>query len=386
VAGQLALALVIVSAAALNSQSLINLQRAQLAFEPSHLLVCDLAFRADEYDVVDKQTKLFDRLLPEIGAISGVIAVSPAVAAPFAGLGGWDARLVAEGQSQIEAGQNPMLNAEVVSPDYFRALGVRVLKGRALDDTDRKGALPVVVISQSAAAYFWPRQDPIGKRFVYPPEDLALTVVGVVDDTRYRDLRDARASIYFPLHQSFFAFGPTTMVIRTVGPPETVISTLRHVVASTAPGVTIARVAPFNQFMRAPLALPRMSTFLLVVFATAALLLAAVGLFGAMASLVRHRSREIGIRMALGASPREVQSMVLRRGLTIAGAGVVVGWLGALLGNRAVRSMLYAVSPTDVSTFAVATALLIGIALIATVLPARAAMRVDPGVAVRAEV
>jgi putative ABC transport system permease protein len=308
------------------------------------------------------------------------------VAAPFSGLGGWDARLVAEGQPALDAKYNPTLNLEVITPDYFRALGVRVREGRAFDSTDRKGATPVIIVSQSAAAHYWPRQDPIGKRLVYPPEELALTVVGVVDDTRYRDLRDPRASVYVPLHQSFVPSGPTTIVIRTVGPPETMISALRQVVASTAPGVTIARVAPFDQFMRVPLALPRMNTFLLVVFATAAVLLAAVGLFGAMASLVRHRTREIGIRMALGASPRSVQSMVLKRGLTIAIAGVAVGWLGALLGNRAVRSMLYAVSPTDVSTFAVATALLIGIALVATVLPARAAMRVDPGIAVRSDI
>ena len=269
---------------------------------------------------------------------------------------------------------------------------MRVRKGRAFDSTDREGAPAVIVVSQSAAAHYWPGQDPIGRRLIFPPTELALTVVGVVDDTRYRDLRDPRASVYVPLHQlfvafgPFLAFGPTTIVIRTVGSPEAMIPALRQVVASTTPGVTIARVAPFDHFMRTPLAVPRMNTFLLVVFATAALLLAAVGLFGAMASLVRHRTREIGIRMALGASPREVQSMVLKRGLTIAIAGVAVGWLGALLGNRAVRSMLYAVSPTDVSTFAVATALLIGIAIVATVLPARAAMRVDPGVALRADI
>jgi putative ABC transport system permease protein len=164
------------------------------------------------------------------------------------------------------------------------------------------------------------------------------------------------------------------------------VPTLRQVVASTAPGVTLARVEPFEQLMRVPLAHPRLNSFLLAVFAAAAVMLAAVGLFGVMAAMVRHRTREIGIRLALGARPRDVQTMILMRGLGIAALGAALGCLGAVLTNRALGSMLYAVSPTDVLTLAAVTALLLGVAAAATVLPARIAMRVDPGIALRANV
>ena len=386
VVGQIALALIIVSGAALITRSLINLQRAELAFEPSHLLVADLAFRAGEYTGGARQTLLLDQLLAVIEAIPGVVAASPVVAAPFSGIGGWDARLSADGQTARDAAVNPMLNVEVVAPAYFRTLSLRLLEGRPLNDTDRERALRVVVVSESVARYYWPSKEALGKRLLVPSDTLAFTVVGVVQDTRYRDLRAPRASIYFPLHQSFFPFAPTTLVVRSTGPPEALISTIRQAVASGAPGVEIARIEPFEQFMRGPLALPRMNTALLVVFASAALLLAAVGLFGAMASLVRHRTRELGIRMALGATPSQVKKMVLKRGLGVAGLGVTVGCLGALLANRALRSLLYAVSPTDAVTLVLVTALLLLVAVIATIVPARAAMRIDPGIALRADV
>src|SRR5881396_2853526 len=384
VAGQLALALLVLSAAGLIARSLIKLERAELSLEPSHLLIGDLTLRYDRFDTAAKQRALLERLLSQVRAIPGVRAASPVVAVPFSGSGGWDGKPQAEGQSAEQTAANPMLNMEVVTPDYFATLGISVRRGRVFTDADREGAPPVVVISESAARYYWPGVDPIGKRLGENFERTA-TVVGVVPDTRYRDLRDARASIYFPLRQSFFPYMPMKLAIRTSGSPADLVPTIRRVIAETEPGVALASAAPFGTFLEAPLAQPRLNALLLGVFAGAAVALAAVGLFGAMATMVRQRTRELGVRMALGATAPDLRRMVMRRGLTIAGVGAVVGLLGALLANRLLVALLYDVTPTDLTTLTAVTGLLIGVAALASLIPARSSTRIDAVIALRAE-
>src|SRR5881296_2788682 len=279
-----------------------------------------------------------------------------------------------------------MLNMEVVTPDYFATLGIPVRRGRVFTDADREGAPPVVVLSESAARHYWGSDDPIGKRLRMGENfERTATVVGVVPDTRYRDLRDARASVYYPLHQSFFPYTPMNLAIRTSGPPAELVPMIRRVIGETAPGVALASAAPFGTFLEGPLAQPRLNALLLAVFAGAAVALAAVGLFGAMATMVRQRTRELGVRMALGATPRDVQRMVIRRGLTIAGVGSVAGLLGALLANRLLVVMLYGVTPTDPATLTAVTGLLIGVTALASLIPARSTTRIDAVVALRAE-
>ena len=274
---------------------------------------------------------------------------------------------------------------EVVAPEYFATLGVPVLRGRTFTDRDREGAPPVVVVSQSVAQHYWPGVDPLGKRLIMGADvDRVVTVVGVVPDTRYRDLREARPSIYFPLNQSFFPFAPTSLAIRTDG-SSWPISGIRRVIRETAPGVALVSVASFATFLEGPLAQPRMNALLLAVFAAAALTIANVGLFGVMAAMVRQRTRELGIRLALGAAPQDLRRMVMRRGLAVATGGVLVGLLAAFLANRLLVALLYNVAPTDGVTLLVATALLLGVASLATAIPARLSTRVDPLLALRAE-
>src|SRR5438477_1946200 len=387
VAGQVALALLVLSAAGLIARSLGKLERARLSLDPSRLLIGELAIRYDQLDTPAKQLSLLERLLPELRAIPGVQAVTPTVAVPFSGAGGWDGKLAAEGQSLEEATTaNPMLNMEVVAPDYFMTLGIPVVRGRGFTDADRAGAPAVVVVSQSTARHFWPGGDPIGKHLRMGAElERTFTVVGVVPDTRYRDLRDARASVYFPLHQSFFPYTPMNLAIRTSGPPAELVPAIRRVIGETAPGVALASAAPFGTFLEGPLAQPRLNALLLAVFAGAAVALAAVGLFGAMATMVRRRTRELGVRMALGASPGDLRGMIMRRGLTIAAVGSVLGVFGALLANRLLVTLLYDVTPTDLATLTVVTGLLIGVAALAGLVPAQSSARVDPMVALRTE-
>jgi putative ABC transport system permease protein len=218
-----------------------------------------------------------------------------------------------------------------------------------------------------------------------PNLERTLTVIGVVPDTRYRDLRDARPSIYFPLDQSFFPFAPTTLAIRTKDHPIELGSTIRRVISETETGVALASVAPFETFLEEPLAQPRLNALLLAVFAGAAVALAAVGLFGVMATMVRMRTQELGIRLALGATPGDLRRMVMRRGLAIGAAGIVLGLLAALLANHLLMALLYGVAPTDGVTLATAAGLLLGIAALASAIPARSSTRIDPLVALRAD-
>ena len=386
VAGQVALALIVLSAAGLIARSLIKLERAELSFEPSRLLIGELTLRYDAYDDPTKQRAMLERLVSRLQPIPGVRAVSPVVAVPFSGAGGWDGKPAAEGQSAEEAAANPMLNMEVVAPAYFETFGIPVIRGRRFTDQDREGGPAVVMVSQSAARHYWPGEDPVGKRLTMGPDlEWTGTVVGVVPDTRYRDLRNARPSIYFPLRQSFFPYVPMTLAIRTNGPPAELVAAIRRAIGESEPGVALASAAPFETFLAGPLAQPRLNALLLALFAAAAVTLAAVGLFGAVAAMVRQRTRELGVRMALGATTGDLRRMVLRRGLTITTLGSALGLLGALLANRLLSAMLYEVAPTDVATFTAVTGLLLGVATLAILIPARAITRIDPVIVLRAE-
>ena len=215
--------------------------------------------------------------------------------------------------------------------------------------------------------------------------DRALTVIGVVPDTRYRDLREARPSMYYPLHQSFFPFAPTTLAIRTSGNPAAMVPVIRRSIEEAAPGVTLPSAEPFETYLQTPLAQPRLNALLLAVFAASAAALAAIGLFGVMATMVRQRTRELGVRMALGATAADLRRMVLGRGLTIAAVGIGAGVLGAVATNRLLVAMLYDVSPTDFATLALVSILLLGVTMLSIVLPARSSTRIDPVIALRSE-
>ena len=385
VVGQVALALLVLSAAGLITRSFLKLERAELAFDPARLLVAELALPYEGFGDTRKQLALLDQLLPRLEAVPGVRAVTPVLTAPFVGAGGIVGRLAAEGQAADEVARNPALVFEVVTSSYFATFGIPVLRGRGLSADDRKGTLPVAVLSEAAARHYWPGADPIGRRLVMGPRGGAVTVVGIVPDTRYRDLRDPRPSIYFPLPQSTFPVAPMTLAIRTDGRSADVVPALRRAVGEVDPGVALASAAPFATLLEGPLAQPRLNALLLVGFAVAAVALAAVGLYAVMATMVRQRTRELGVRMALGATALAVGRLVLRRGVTLAAVGTALGLLGALAANRLLASMLFEVGPTDVPTLGVVAAGLLGVAALASLVPARSSARIEPGVALRAE-
>jgi putative ABC transport system permease protein len=384
VVGQVALALLVMSAAGIIARSFIKLERVDLALDPAQMLVAELAIPGTVFGDTQKQRALIDELVSRLEVLPGVRAVTPVLTAPFAAIGGVFGQIAAEGQTPEEAARNPTLIMDVVTPNYFSTFGIPVLRGRGFTDQDRTGSPRVAVISAAAARHYWPNADAIGKR-LNGPADSMVTIVGVVPETRYRDLRNPRLTVYFPLRQSAFPVTPMTLAIRSDGRSADLTPAIRRAVSAVDPRVAIASAASFETLLEGPRAQPRLNALLLVLFAIAAVALAAVGLLGVMTTMVRQRTRELGVRMALGATAQNLQSMVMRRGLGIAAVGAAFGLLGALAGNRLLVAMLYDVSPTDSVTLIAVGCLLLAVAAIATIIPARASTRIDPVIALRAD-
>jgi putative ABC transport system permease protein len=378
VVGQVALAVVVLFAAGLITRSLINLHAVDLGLEPKRVVIAELAVRG-----FDPKTQL-EPLLAHVASLPGVEAVSPALTVPFAPSGhGIRGRMARPDQTVEQIAENPTVLFDVIAPNYFETLGVRVITGRAFSDDDRAGTTPVVVVSESVARHLWPGADPVGQSFGFPGR--SFTVVGVVPDTRYRDLRNAEPNVYFPLKQSPFPVAPLTLVVRTSASPTAVVPALRRALAEANAGVALASAMPFEALMAEQRAQPKLNAALLAVFATAALALAAVGMFGVIGTMVRQRTRELGIRMALGASRASVRGMVLGRGLSLAAGGVAAGIAIGMLANRWLADLLFGVTPAD-ATAAVAVAVtVLAVAIVACVVPARASTRIDPAIALRAE-
>jgi putative ABC transport system permease protein len=240
------------------------------------------------------------------------------------------------------------------------------------------------MLSESAARHYWPDANPIGKRLVAAAGSFT-TVIGVVPDMRYRDLRDPHSTMYFPLAQSPFPFAPTTLVIRTTRALADAAAAVRGAIADVAPDVSVASAVSFGQLLAGPLAEPRMNALLLILFGLSAIALASVGLFGVLAAMVRQRRRELGIRMTLGASPGEVARLVVRRGVLLAALGTVSGLLIALGTNHVLASLLFEISPNDALTLVVVAATVAVVAMVASAIPAHTSSRIDPAIALRSD-
>lgn len=385
VSAQVALAAVMLSAAALIGRSFTNLRGADLHFDASKVVVAELAIRYDAYGDIEKQTRLVRDLIPALRSTPGVEGVSPVVAMPFSGTGGWTGSARRMGQSATEAATNPRFNMDVVTPDYFTTMGLRVLRGRALSDDDRRGAERVIVVSETMARLYWGNENPIGQRLFGGATSEPFTVIGVVDDIRYRDLREASPSVYYSLAQSDFPFAPTTFVIRTSVPSAAIVPVLRRAITDAAPDVALASAAPFEHYMETPLAQPRLNAFLLAVFAASAALLAAIGLGGVVATTVRQRRQELGIRVALGATSGSIQRMILKQAIAIALTGVMIGAGVAVATNRMLQALLYNVSPTDPVVLFEVAALLTVIVGLAALIPVWRSGKIGTTVALQSD-
>lgn len=382
VVAQIALAAVCLSAAALMTRSLVKLQQVNLSFDPSRLVVVALAMRPDELPDPQRQRAALDLISSDMKGIAGVRDITPVMAVPFVGEGGGvDGRMSIEGQGKEERARNPIENMEVAAPNYFAMLGIPVLRGRSFSDADREGAATVIIVSSAVARHFWPSGDAIGKELT--DHQGKFTIVGVVPDTRYRDLQTARPTVYFPLGQ--WPNVPSTLLVRTDKSRSDIARALRRAVTEANAGVTMVSTSSLEALLDAPRAQPRLNTTVFALFGVAAVSLAAIGLFAIVMTIVRQRTREFGIRMALGASSTHLRNLIMVRGLSLAVAGMAIGLAGVFAASRLLSALLFEIKPTDGTTLVGVAALMLGVAGVASFLPARSGTRVDPIIALRSE-
>jgi putative ABC transport system permease protein len=387
VAAQVALAVVIVAAAGLLTRSLLGLQSVDMGLSAHRLVFVDLAIPPATATDRSRHAQFLEQVIERLETVPLIAAATPVNVPPYSGRGGWDVpRFTAEGQSVEKSATNPSLNLESVHPNYFETLGITLVRGRMFTNADREGALDVAIVSEDVAARTWPGEDPLGKRLKMggpASQDVWRTVVGVAAPTRYRELANARATLYLPAAQ--FLMTARMLVLRSAAAVDLVASLSRDQIRAVDPDVQVVRVAPFGEMLAGPLARPRFHAFLLTVFGVTALVLAAVGLYAVMAAFVRQRDREIGIRVALGATSAHVRHLVLGEALRLSGFGAIAGLAGAAAATRLVRGMLFEVDALDPSTLLGAALLLVATSVLASFLPMRRAARLDPATILRSE-
>jgi predicted permease len=384
-ASQMALALIVLAGAGLVVRSLDRLESVHLGFAPEHLSVVSLSLPARKYEWAGpSMLALGDRLMTRWKALPSVVALTPIAVAPFYGANVIASPIVVEGRTRPLAGAEPWAPMEEGGPDYFRTLGVPLVRGRGFLDSDRENALPVAIVSQEIANRYWPNQDPIGKRLRFWQHDSTAwrTIIGVAGDMRWRSLRDATPTVYLPWQQGFWQGG---FALRTSGSLASVLPSLRRAAREIDPQLDLWQTRTLDDELAGPLAQPRMDSYVLSAFGFVALLLAAIGLYGVMASSVRDRTHDIGVRMALGATAGIVRAAVLREALVMVGAGALAGLAGAFVLTRLLAGVLYEISPADPVALFGACGLLLLVAIGAAYLPARRATQVDPARALRVE-
>jgi putative ABC transport system permease protein len=388
VVAQVALALTLLVGAGLLAQSFARLRGVAPGFDPARVLTLTLTLPPATYPRDPQRTAFYDRLLPALAAVPGVRAAGVTSVLPFGG-GWYTSALAIEGQPTPADGSGPSGDVRVVSPDFFAALRVPLLRGRVFTARDGPDAPRVAVVDAELARRYWPGGSPIGTRVARRPGPGAptqwYTVVGVVGHTAHEGLgAAARVQVYLPYAQDG---PPPTMAVavRTAGEPAAAAAAVRRAVAAVDPALPVADVRPLEARVAASLGQRRLTAALLAAFAAAALALAAAGIYGVLSYVVAQRTREIGVRLALGGAPGGVLRLVLRQGVGLAVAGVGVGAVATLGLTRLLESQLYGVRAADPATFGAVALLLVGVAALATLVPALRATRVAPTTALRGE-
>jgi putative ABC transport system permease protein len=382
-----ALALTLLVGAGLLLRSFGRVVNVNPGFDPDHVLTFNVSLPQATYPNDTVRAAALQRITQSIAAEPGIVGVGGTTNIPFGG--NWStASFNIEGYQVPPNMPMPWGDMRLVTPGYFAAMRVPLLAGRQFTDADRAGAQPVCIVDQELVKRYWPNTDPIGKRITF--NDLADTniqwiqVVGVVGHMAHEGLdADKRVQVYFPIAENPRPFIGYT--VRTAGAPLTALGTVRAAVRSVDPNLPLANVKTMDDLISQSLGPRRFGMLLLAGFALLALVLASIGLYGVMSYTVTQRARELGVRVALGASARDVVGLVLAQGVRLVLIGVGIGLVAALSLTRVMRTMLFDVSTTDPLTFVAISLLLLGVALLASYLPARRATVVDPVVALRTE-
>lgn len=386
IVSEVALSLVLLLGAGLMIRSFMRLLTVEPGFNPKNVLTIKLSLPTSKYPDSDRQAAFFQQTLERLGALPGVQSVGAISALPLSGAEDVSGFMVEEAPP-VAPTDMPMADRRRVSADYFRAMGIPLVKGRYFTEADNRTATPVAIISESLARRFFPGEDPVGKRIKNGGPTSTrpwLSIVGVVKDVKQLALEaEARPQMYMPYLQNTWT--SMSMVMRSASDLAGLAAAARSAVWEVDKEQPVTDVKSMEQYFSASIAQRRFNMILLGIFAGIALILAAVGIYGVMSYSVTERAQEIGIRMALGAKQTDVLAMVVKQGMGPAIAGIVVGLGAALALTRLMSSLLYGVSATDPITFTAVSLALAGVALGASFVPARRAAKVDPMIALRRE-
>jgi len=380
VGSQISLSLVLLVGTGLLLRSAARLQSVDSGLQPAHLLTLDIQVPGSDASAQPRQQE-YDQMLERVRALPGVTRAAAGDQLPFFG-GPWNAVHRADRPPQSPSDLLPATR-RVVTEDFFQTMGIPLLVGRGFERTDAADSKHVTVVSRSLARELYPDQDAVGEMLMV---DIPLQIIGVAGDVRdFGPAADFRPAFYVSLRQ--YSIPPSSMrfVVRSAGRPDGIVPTVRAAIRETNQGAAIYQIGTMEQWISGSTSQQRFSGFVLSAFAVLAVGLATVGLFGLMSYTVAQRTHEIGVRMALGASRREILQLVLKQGMTVAAIGVAAGLVTGFGVTRSLRTMLFGVAPNDRVSFLVAAVLLMLVAALACTVPARRAAKVDPMVALRHE-
>jgi predicted permease len=385
VVAQVAMSLVLLTGAGLLLRSLLELQRTDLGFNPQQVVTGRVTMRGERYSDGAARVAFFDQAIASIAALPAVQSAGMIWWLPLSG-GASATNYYLPDRPRPVAGQEPITQVQAVQGDVFRALGIPLLQGRAFDARDQAGGARVVIVNRAFAESVWPGESPLGRRVVLPwGEDLDMEVVGVAGDIRHRGVDQPGEPTMFLPHAQFTQFASANLIVRTADAAPGAQREIVERVHDIDPTLAVADVMPMGDVFADAVARPRLTSVLVAVFALLALVLAAVGIYGVVSYTVAQRAREMGVRRALGARTADVAGMVLRDALRLGGAGIGIGVLVALVATRVLESLLYGVRPDDPIVLLGTAALLLGVTVVAALVPAWRAARVSPTEAIRYE-
>jgi predicted permease len=386
VAVQFALSLVLLIGAGLLLKSFQRLESVDLGFKPGNTLTMVATLPQSKYDNAEKALRFYDTAIENLRNSRGVIAAGATDNLPFGDAGNVDGVIV-EGQEPPEGAnvsQTEQAEIQTVTPGTFDALGIEILQGRDFSRIDHSNSMPVAIVDEPFVRRYWPQGLEFPKRIQTTGDRQWMLVIGVVAGVKHLNLmEEKRPHIYLPMSQ--YPSPRASIIARTDGPPQNIVPAFRAALRQVDADIPLYSVRPMTEIIGQTLSTQRLTNFLLTAFAIIALTLAAVGIYSTMSVYVGSRTKEFGIRLALGAQPGALRRAVMRQGLWLTGAGVIVGVLGALALTRTIKSLLFEVSATDPLVFTAIPVLLVMVSLIACYTPARRATKVDPLVALRDE-